>query len=209
MKQHFKHFDKLTTEKIIEDCRCISFNENKNDIYLLSYKEFIEFLDVEKIENHHAIIAAQFTYGWMPTALKDKNKDISFNDIAQILNNAKNGKDLDDSDYEDLMKKINNSIVGMSKILHFVNPNKYPIWDSNIYFYITQSKYYNANKYGTIEAYKAYTDKIHHIASGIKENKSYKEMIDRLVKDIMHNYGYEISYIRAIELIMFETQRNK
>lgn len=207
MKQHFKHLDKLTAERIIEDRQSISIN--KNDIYLLSYKEFIKFLEVEKIKEHHAIIAAQFTYGWMPTALKDKNKNIPFDHIAQILNKAKKGHNLDNSDYASLMEKINNSIVGMSKILHFVNPNKYPIWDSNIYFYITRLGNYNSIKYGTIDVYIEYMEKIHQIVSDILKNKTYKDEIDSLRGEVKTKYGYEISYIRAIELIMFERQRKK
>lgn len=145
----------------------------------------------------------------MPTTLKDKRDDISFNKIAEILNKAKGCEDLDDCDYETLKGKINNSIVGMSKMLHFVNPNKYPIWDSKICLYITRLARYNPDKYGTIDAYKAYTNKIHKIVLDIFENKKNKDKIDLFVNDIHNKYGYEISYIRAIELIMFESQRNK
>lgn len=35
------------------------------------------------------------------------------------------------------MKKIvNNSMVGASKLMHFLNPDKYPMWDSNICEYL-------------------------------------------------------------------------
>ncbi len=47
-------------------------------------------------------------------------------------------------EFLNIMKsKINNSIVGGSKFLHFINPEKYAIWDSKVYKSLFGKRNYN------------------------------------------------------------------
>jgi hypothetical protein len=44
-----------------------------DDLFLRAYPEFLRyFRDIATIETHHLIIAANFTYGWMPTMLRSR-----------------------------------------------------------------------------------------------------------------------------------------
>lgn len=97
--------------------------------YFDSYFEFLDFFhNIGVFDYHFFTIGAYLIYGWMPTI-----PNISITQEAiNTLNKAKQEEPLNYSDYFYLVKSVNNSIVGASKILHFVNPKEYPIFDSRI-----------------------------------------------------------------------------
>lgn len=102
------------------------------DSYLETYPEFIQyFRNIDRIERHHLIISSHFIYGWMPTILNIDLKSI--NEVLRLLNEVKSGKLLTVEELMILKKCINNSLVGLSKLLHFINPRSYAIWDSRIF----------------------------------------------------------------------------
>lgn len=120
-------------ERIIEDEKRVTFESD--DTFLRSYPEFISYFQgIRHIERHHLIIAANFTYGWMPTMLRFKSRD--FETAVEVLNQAKQGQLVDENELGCFVKLINNSLVGASKLLHFANPELYSIWDSRVYRYL-------------------------------------------------------------------------
>jgi len=80
--------------------------------------------------------ALLMVYGWMPTIPFSKSDFLPIDTkYIKILNKAfKHKKNVIFSleELSQLTKYTNNSIVGLSKMLHFMNPKVYPIWDSNI-----------------------------------------------------------------------------
>jgi hypothetical protein len=93
---------------------------------------------------------------------------------------------------------INNSIVGTSKFLHFVNPENYPIWDSRVYSSITGKKN-SQNHVNNVNNYIVYANRMREL-SNLNE-------IERL-KEILLSKGYcneIVSNIRVLELILFYT----
>jgi len=64
-------------------------------------------------------------------------KNTPFEEIIAILNRAKIGEPLKVKELDALKACINNSLVGASKLLHFINPEQYAIWDSKIFKYVT------------------------------------------------------------------------
>lgn len=110
---------------------------DKSYIYFIKYFENKEILTEEDL-----VISANFTYGWMPTILNFKNTN--FNECVDILNKSKQIDRLEAKDIEALKSLINNSLVGTSKLLHFINPNKYAIWDSRVSKFLsgTTHKYF-------------------------------------------------------------------
>lgn len=119
-----KKLHNITIEKLIAEAENFDI-ENKSD--LVSYPEFIKyFSSINKINKHNLIIGINFTYGWMPTIFDFKTNEIYKNiDLAvEILNRAKNGSNLKINDYEHLKRLLNNSLVGTTKLLHFINPEK-------------------------------------------------------------------------------------
>ena len=80
----------------------------------------------------------------MPTVFSFKSDKLI--KALEILSQVKNQNNTHLINHEDLTlitKLFNNSLVGNSKILHFINPINYPIIDSNVLKYIYKSKIKN------------------------------------------------------------------
>jgi hypothetical protein len=103
--------------------------------YDVSYPEFLKyFREAEPLTRHHVIIAANFTYGWMPTILKSLANDLE--QVVRSLDRARNGQLLTREEIDDIARSINRSTVGASKVLHFAAPSNYAIWDSRVATYL-------------------------------------------------------------------------
>lgn len=181
--------NKITIDRLITDSK--DFNiERKSDH--ISYNEFIKyFSDINKITKHSLIIGINFTYGWMPTILKLRNEH--FEENVEILNRVKKGETINSNDYESLKSLFNNSLVGTSKLLHFINPEQYPIWDSRVLRYCYPQ---NAdNSIGKIDNYLQYIELCHKLTQDERFNYIHQEVQTKL--------GYNITKLRAIELIFF------
>jgi len=173
-----------------------SFEITGQNSYLESYKEFIKyFKSVNSIKVHHLYIASHFVYGWMPTILTLKVQ--SEKEILKLLNNARKTKVLAHEELETLKVCINNSMVGLSKLLHFINPKKYPIWDSRIFRYLTKKK--SQYGIGDVQNYLDYVILIENI-SNEKEYKVIHKKIESKIK-------YKVTPARAIELVLFESDK--
>lgn len=137
----------------------------------------------------------------MPTILK-KISDIR--KVLPLLNQAKSEKLLELKDIDLIRECINNSLVGTSKLLHFINPNLYAIWDSVVFKYLTGK---NANN-EQIKNVTDYRDYLNLCTELIKYDsfKAIKEQMEGKIKSSGIK-NYKISDLRAIEMIIFETQR--
>ena len=188
----------LNFETILKDAG--KFTLTENDSYIQTYPEFLKYfenLNAGEINEHNLIIASHFVYGWMPTII---HLDLEYKDkVLFLLNAAKSGHILNVSELEILKKAINNSLVGLSKLLHFINPRDYAIWDSRIFRYITEKK----SSYG-IDRPELYLDYLNGIKN-VSKNKDYGNLHELIAK----NFDYEIYPTRVIEITMFETDRNK
>lgn len=169
----------------------------KENSYLESYPFFLNYFEsIKLIKKENFIIGSHFVYGWMPRVLNLNIEKIG--EVLKILNKVKNNKEIINKEELDILKNsVNNSIVGVSKLLHLINPNNYAIWDSNIYKFIF-------NKSGTygINKPSIYLDYISEIKR-ISKEKGYKEFH----KKVENKYGSKITSMRAIEWVMFEYQR--
>lgn len=189
-------FKNLNFKSIYADAT--NFALTDNDTYVEAYIEFIEYFKrIKRIEKHHLIISSHFVYGWMPTMLKLKTNELE--GVLSYLNMSKLGEPLDIEKLEVLKSSINNSVVGVSKLLHFINPEDYAIWDSRIFRYLTEKK----SDYGIskIENYLEYL-------KGIKEISKH-ENYSKLHNIVAEKFKYDIHPTRAIEIVMFETDRKR
>lgn len=169
--------------------------ENKSD--LISYPEFIEyFKSINEINRHNLIIGINFTYGWMPTIFDFRTTEIEKNiDLAiEILNKAKSGKDLETKDYELLKSLLNNSLVGSTKLLHFINPEKYAIWDSRVFRFLHNQEPHDY-RIGNIKNYIDYQK--------LLQNLTNEERFSEFYQLISSKLEYKPTNFRALELIMF------
>jgi len=187
-------FKNLSYEKFKTDA--FAFHINKDDSYIESYEYFLQyFSEINVIEKSHLIIAAHFVYGWMPTVLNLNTQRIE--EVLIILNKTKNGYLINEADLLVLKSCVNNSIVGSSKLLHFINPSLYGIFDSRVYRYLTNNK----SSYGIDKParYLAYLNAL----SSISCHAGYEDIHSH----IENYFNYKLSPYRAIELVMFETDR--
>lgn len=133
VNDYLEKIDKENLISIIADKIKDFYNEHKKDTdppedsYQKSY-HFLKEYGKNCTGMAQYIILAHAVYGWMPTVL-----DINFHE-----NIEKAVLELRDGDYKKIeelrtvAKFTNNSFVGASKFLHFIYPDKFAIWDSNI-----------------------------------------------------------------------------
>ena len=170
---------------------------NQKDSYILSYPYMIAFFEgKEVIKALDLVCGAHMVYGWMPTILElytDKG-NLNLDQAARLLTGVKRGMDIADSELEELSKLINNSLVGASKLLHFVSPGNFPIWDSKVFTFVfnTRPHNYRVNK---IENYRKYIE----VLNNLQEDPRFESLHNSMNQKI----GYNVSPLRALELVMY------
>lgn len=186
-KMNHERAEDTLTSKYSEAIRCI----DGSDQYLRTYPQLLRSMAIlAKEMREYALPAiAHMAYGWMPTILKkfsDSQSDIvgpatgcrSFEEASALI------ESLDDS-------PINNSWVGMSKVLHFMNPEIFPIWDSRVAKHF-DLKITQVNKKNHFLEYLTFVSKH-------RNNDAVKKVQEAFVKQA----GYPVSDVRACEFILF------
>lgn len=171
-----------------------NFNSEKEN-YLQAYSYFLNyFRKIDSIQLDDIVIGISFTYSWMPTILKKIDLTNSEN-LILILNKVKNGEAISIEEINLLKQAFNNSLVGTSKLLHFINPNKYAIWDSRVFKFLSGEKSY-ISKFKEAEIYIEYLQ--------LLDNLKLEEDFNIFFTLIQHKVGYEISEYRALELAFYK-----
>jgi len=159
----------------------------------ISYPEFLKyFSDLKIITRHNLIIGINFIYGWMPTIF-DFRSD-KFDEALNILNEAKKGNKPTIDGLFLLKGLLNNSLVGTTKLLHFINPDNFAIWDSRVYRHLTGKEPHD-NRIGNCNAYLDYLD----FCEYLTKQKEFKSLQERMEKQI----GYSMTPFRIAELVMY------
>lgn len=161
---------------------------------LRSYREFLRYFDnLREVElnEHHLVIAANFTYGWMPRTLKWKTDN--FAQAVEILNRARaSDTRLSQESLASLAELIDNSMVAVSKLLHFVRPDKYVAWDSQVSLFLL-------GKVHRLQ-FDEYLDYLIEVVDKVTNDHGF-EKIHTLVKEKIGEVGKG----RALEWIMYRT----
>lgn len=143
----------ITVDKFFRDG---SYFEIQRQSDYNSYPEFLKyFRDIKTITRHNLIIGINFTYGWMPTIFDFRSDE--FDAALDILNRAKDGNRPTTDGLILLKGLLNNSLVGTTKLLHFINPDNFPIWDSRVYRYLTGNEPHEY-RIGNCKAYLDYLE---------------------------------------------------
>ena len=101
----------------------------------IGYPEFLDFFAKPRtLTRHHLVIGASFTYAWMPTILDFRSTE--FDRGVAVLRRARRNGAVSEADLQCLAEIVNNSVVGASKLLHFVAPDAFAIWDSRVASYL-------------------------------------------------------------------------
>jgi hypothetical protein len=181
----------FTQNRLLKDAENIVIP--KEEQYLTAYREFIYYFEnLDTLSEHHTIIGISFTYSWMPTILDFRSNNIS--EATQILNSTKQGNRPSLAELDILKSCFNNSLVGSSKLLHFINPNQFAIWDSRVYRYLFNQTPHSYR----VENNNTYLDYLSFCEYLINNSD-----IDSLKKIVEDKVGYSMTKMRAIELIFF------
>ncbi len=183
--------ESISYEWIVERASCFE-KIDARDTYHVSYRSFVEYFSQrQELNLGDLIIGANFTYGWMPTMMTFKSNE--FERCVDLLNAVKSGKRLTNQELMILKGLINNSLVGTSKLLHFVNPNKYAIWDSRVCTFLKNRAYKQFIE--RPEVYQSYIA----LCDRVVSNKAYIEVHKRFEEKV----GYLASFYRSLEQIMY------
>ena len=176
--------------------------------YFDSYFEFLKYFEeLDKVDYHSLVISSHFTYGWMPTIITlDRNYTT---ESIHILNKVKNNNEINNTEYLTLVKCINNSIVGVSKLLHFIQPKQYPIFDSRIKNYfksndLLHSVYkHTTSKEKDIQQYQIFRGICMEIICNHRFNRIYDESLMKL------GINKDLTKMRVLENLFFTFGKNK
>ena len=130
-------------------------------------------------------------YGLMPTAMNLRRGDME--PFLAPLNALRDtGQRLAPEELNGLKVLVNNSIVGTSKLLHFLAPEVYPVWDSRINRFLNGEPRPATNSVPRYRDYLADFDRLR-VDAGF----------EILRASIEAKIGYMVGAARAFELIMY------
>jgi len=202
----------ITISELKKAATALSFTEYNT--YLSSYPIILNWARKQKIDEEFLVIASHVVYGWMPRILSLRRRD---EDVLSLLEEAKKG-DFFLEEKKDNYKKlekiitcVNGSLVGVSKLLHFINPEVYPIWDSNVYCYLFGKMPYDY-QISKIENYKDYKNGLEDLIAYPEINEVTAEVNKKLMayyelNPIDAEVELTVSKMRAIELTLFTKGR--
>ena len=187
--------DKSNDETFLQLTNIANNFKSTEENYLFSYPYFLNyFQNLESINLENLVIGISFTYSWMPTILKALNLK-NTEKVLFILNEVKKGKLIDEQQLTTLKTTFNNSLVGTSKLLHFINPKQYAIWDSRVFRFLNNVE---PHKY-RLEKPRAYIEYLKLIEE-LKNEKAFTAFFELMKQKV----GYDITEYRALELAFFK-----
>ena len=187
--------DKSNDETFLQLTNIANNFKSTEENYLLSYPYFLNyFQNLESINLENLVIGISFTYSWMPTILKALNLK-NTEEVLFILNEVKKGKLIDEQQLTTLKTTFNNSLVGTSKLLHFINPKQYAIWDSRVFRFLNDVE---PHKY-RLEKPRAYIEYLN-VIEELKNEKAFTAFFELMKQKV----GYDITEYRALELAFFK-----
>jgi hypothetical protein len=109
----------------------------REDAYSKVYPFLIEhFASIQNTDWSDAVVGLHIVYGWMPTIpnleIFSDWSEPRRNALTNALEKTRRGQDVTRGELEIVQSFANNSVVGASKLLHFLSPANNPIWDRRV-----------------------------------------------------------------------------
>lgn len=171
--------------------------------YATSYRQLLK-IGASTIDETAFVQAAHMVYGWMPKVLNLGKGEHPFTsqEAAAILEKVRrSGYALSDDELLRLKATVGNSIVGLSKLLHFVSPEQYAIWDSRVYAYVRYVAQPGWNLKVNHDDVNN-TARFKHYMNGLRSlvvNPEFNAVHEQVNRDM----GYPVSKLRAAEVLMY------
>jgi hypothetical protein len=170
------------------------FNPNDSK-YISSYPHLVAFSEGKEVLTESDFYQLwHMVYGWMPRIANHKFAPSEVNEIVKQLNLALNEGELMKHHFEYLKSRLDNSIVGVSKLLHFINPEEFAIWDSRVFESVFEMPS-SSSRVNRVDRYMEYLDHLRNIRSDSRFKKIHK-VSEKWV-------GYKMSSMRLIEMVYF------
>ncbi len=148
--------EKINNNPVVTDLRAHT--------YLSTYPHIINMareINPNSSQQFHQL--ALMVYGWMPRVLRINpihSQSATMGIVVARNATIANYKDVNIQHIADCL----HSLVGASKLLHFINPDVFPIWDSKIQAFCGRSNSHNAMD--KLENYQQYVGEVHSIIYG-------------------------------------------
>jgi len=173
---------------------------NPRDGYLEVYPELLAGVQVLlPLDRQRLILAAHAVFGWMPTQLKVNMGQIDEAHVVlkRVLNNGSQITMNDLAFLASTFKTVKgNSVVAVSKVLHFLAPDHFPIWDRLV------AKTWGLSPNGSSAATNYH--RFIHACRTFISNPNGKSACNQLRGHLANSgYTYSMSDMRVIELIFF------
>ncbi len=190
-------------QEIIEDLSLLTdqgaISRISDSLYMTSYRALIALAaEIEDDPKHDNLLAlACAAYGWMPTILKSfawSNSSLSepIRTLRSVSSSPEAKKILDQFSAH---APVNGSWIGTSKLLHFLNVDHFPIWDSRIAIQFGMKHHFQFNRR---DVYIQYIHFMHTLA------REEFQWIEAMQGAVSKKYSYTPSRIRCIEMMIFE-----
>jgi hypothetical protein len=140
-----------------------------------------------------ATVLALASYGWMPP-IPDGHLGYPNETIKRIANTQLPSSEPPTQKISSIVKDLrllNNSIIGTSKFLHFLNPELFPIWDSAV------AHWFGIKNANSTRLYLDYASFLHCTC------ENYSGLIDTIGEKFFELHKYRPSRIRCLELVLF------
>ena len=168
-----------------------------DDSYILSYPHLLSYFATKKSLGAEDVVrGAHMVYGWMPTILElySGPTKLDLVEAADLLTEARSAGTLTDAELGKIAGLVNNSLVGASKLLHFIAPNNFAIWDSNVYAFVFNERPHNY-RVKQVAKYRKYLGILRELQADQRFSQFHKSMNSKI--------GYTVSPLRALELVMY------
>lgn len=177
--------------------------------YLRTYPAILSLAANSAVDvTNNFLQVSTLAYGWMPRILRIRSTQIDAAIKSYVIAKKTNISTVTN----DVIKPIADclcSVVGASKVLHFINPVVFPIWDfkvETVWKGLSADSAPSQQFMSNIDNYLDYFHEVHELRSLSGFEEFYKEFIDAYnARNIKLNITkYSVSHVRAIEAAAFE-----
>jgi hypothetical protein len=179
----------------------VSFSELEIEKFIHSSESYfpqygsLRLLGASISNADEAMSLALAVYGWMPTILR--SLEIS-NEQVELVRQSKDIGSAASVVRDFAIPPVNNSWVGSSKFLHFLNPDCFPIWDSHV---ARAFGWARRDQYESSPRYIAYMMAMRDLLPLSEDSTS------QTISRIKSQFGYVISPLRALEFLIYSESR--
>lgn len=161
------------------------------ECYLATYPAYLRyFTNQANLSADEVLVGAGMAFSWMPAPVKFSPEKLEAS--LPLLQEARSRK-LDADELQQIRIAMGNSMVGASKLLHFIVPTIYPIWDSRICWFLLQT-----TRQPVIQDTKGYL-RYQALCEEVCDSPGF----DKLRKKAERICGYPVVPMRAVEFLMF------